>query len=112
MDKAPYTWPRGQSLSAALTAMGLRSNLGWNFNSVREDGVEVFTSTRSDAYELCVLWLVRTRRVRLTGYLRDLLSAYRDYGLSAEVDAALASAVTTCPQSDRAEVRALNKETL
>jgi hypothetical protein len=91
----PYTWGPDESLSDVLTALGYKHT--WSnatakgLHVVSRSGVEAFASTRTDAYELCVLWLVRTRQVKLTPQLALVVDEYRQC-LGAEVDAALAAA--------------------
>jgi hypothetical protein len=87
----PHTWGPDESLTDVLTALGYKRRIAPSDVRVSRvaDGVEVYSSTRSNAYELCVLWLLRTRQVRLTSGLERAVHGYRRYGLSAEVDEAL-----------------------
>jgi hypothetical protein len=92
----PHTWGPDESLTDVLTALGYEHTFSdgslHGVHTIKRDGVEVYSSTRSNAYELCVLWLLRTRQVRLTSGLERSVNWYRRFGLSAEVDAALAAA--------------------
>jgi hypothetical protein len=85
-------WEVGESLTDVLAALGMKSERTEMGRTVKRGDVEVFSSTHSNAYELCVLWLLRTRQVALTSRLERVVYGYSRYGLGEEIDQAMASA--------------------
>lgn len=90
----PHVWSSDESLSDVLTALGYKHD-GGDVHVIRRGDREYFSTTRTNAYELCVLWLLRTRQIALTSAMERAVNGYRRYGLGAEVDAALAGPVST-----------------
>src|SRR6185503_19886385 len=104
MTAMPHVWSPDESLSDVLTALGYTHTFGgsrvssldslseYGLHIIKRDGVEVYSSTRTNAYELCVLWLLRTRQVALTLGLERVVDLYRWFGFGEEIDAALSTA--------------------
>src|SRR6185503_12688224 len=104
MTAMPHVWSPDESLSDVLTALGYTHTFGGSrvssldslsengLHTIKRDGVEVYSSTRTNAYELCVLWLLRTRQMALTPDLERETNLYRQFDLNEEIDAELTTA--------------------
>lgn len=89
----PQLWLDDESLSDVIRRLGYTHRISPLGHTYLSGDREVFSTTRSNAYELAVLWLIRTRQVVLSPRLERCVRGYASYGLGAEVNEALEQAV-------------------